>query len=339
MQALLIGGGPMGFSGGVTVYAWWLTDDEVLLPSGRTRKVLIPGRRFLMDQNMCASLFVKYGFDKDGLLPYVVFITALTAAPARLLGQEVVLDKADEGKHGLSCETDIAYVVGDAKIIYPKCEGGVLPPSHFDPRVAERSRLPPRAHMWLEHVYGYAGAASLDSNVWYTANTTETKTECVYYAGCVGIVFDKEAYDQGRPSQRFFFGHNQDIQFLTMHPSRRFVATGQQKAVGPTEVPYVCIWDVDNCNLLQRLDHAEEERSVIAGCFSGNINTGHGGDIFVSVTSDDRHTLHIWRWMKGSDPFCKVSTMSTEKTRTKTEMPNHGSNALMMIRHTGITKS
>ncbi|KAJ9507961.1 hypothetical protein QJQ45_021288 [Haematococcus lacustris] len=300
------------------------TDDEVLLPSGRTRKVLTPGRRFLMDQNMCASLFVKYGFDKDGLLPYVVFITALTAAPARLLGQEVVLDKADEGKHGLSCETDIAYVVGDAKIIYPKCEGGVLPPSHFDPRVAERSRLPPRAHMWLEHVYGYAGAASLDSNVWYTANTTETKTECVYYAGCVGIVFDKEAYDQGRPSQRFFFGHNQDIQFLTMHPSRRFVATGQQKAVGPTEVPYVCIWDVDNCNLLQRLDHAEEERSVIAGCFSGNINTGHGGDIFVSVTSDDRHTLHIWRWMKGSDPFCKTHPYQTKISNVSFQVTSYG---------------
>ncbi len=41
----------------------------------------------------------------------------------------------------------------------------------------------------------------------------------------------------------------------------RFVATGQQKATGPDNVPYVCVWDIDNCNLLQRLDHDEKERS------------------------------------------------------------------------------
>lgn len=55
---------------------------------------------------------------------------ALCAKPARLLGQEVVLDKKEEGKHGLSSDVDIAYCVGSAKIIYPV--GGehaaVLPP-------------------------------------------------------------------------------------------------------------------------------------------------------------------------------------------------------------------
>lgn len=45
---------------------------------------------------------------------------------------------------------------------------------------------------------------------------------------------------------------------LTLH---RFVATGQQKATGPDEVPYVCIWDVDTCNLMQRLDHDKNERA------------------------------------------------------------------------------
>lgn len=42
---------------------------------------------------------------------------------------------------------------------------------------------------------------------------------------------------------------------------RRYVATGQQKDTGPTSVPYVCIWDVDNCNLMQRLDHDISERA------------------------------------------------------------------------------
>jgi hypothetical protein len=53
------------------------------------------------------------------------YAQALCASPARLLGQELVLDKADEGRHGLSSEVDVAYCVGEAKILYPvsvRCE-------------------------------------------------------------------------------------------------------------------------------------------------------------------------------------------------------------------------
>ena len=49
----------------------------------------------------------------------------------------------------------------------------MFPPSDFDPRVAERSRMLPKAHMWLEHVYGYQGHDATCSNVFYTCNTTE----------------------------------------------------------------------------------------------------------------------------------------------------------------------
>ena len=52
-----------------------------------------------------------------------------------------------------------------------KCSKGVFPPSGFDPRAADRSKMPPNAHMWLEHVYGYAGMDTLASNVHYTHNT------------------------------------------------------------------------------------------------------------------------------------------------------------------------
>ncbi len=48
----------------------------------------------------------------------------------------------------------------------------MFPPSGFDARVADRSSCPPAAHMWLEHVYGYAGHDTLQSNVFYTKNTT-----------------------------------------------------------------------------------------------------------------------------------------------------------------------
>jgi len=132
----------------------------------------------------------------------------------------------------------------------------------------------------------------------------------VYYTGAVGIVFCKQDFDAGKPCQKFFFGHDNDITCIAIHPSRRYVCTGQQKNTGPDSVPFVCIWDVDNCNLLQRLDHQEEERSVIAACFSGNMATldegRQGGDLLITVTSDDKHTIHIWRWMNSDDKFCKA---------------------------------
>lgn len=53
-------------------------------------------------------------------MPYIVFIRALTETPARLLGHELILDKAEAGRHGIESDVDIAQLVGEAKIIYPK---------------------------------------------------------------------------------------------------------------------------------------------------------------------------------------------------------------------------
>lgn len=64
---------------------------------------------------------------------------------------------------------------------------------------------------------------------------------------------------------------------------RRWVATGQQKNTGDREVPYVCVWDVDHCMQLQRLDHDRNERGVIALCFSGDIVDGRGGELLLTV--------------------------------------------------------
>lgn len=49
--------------------------------------VLMPGKRLLCDLNMCAGIFVKYGFDKDGLMPYVVYITVRGVLTAGGRGQ------------------------------------------------------------------------------------------------------------------------------------------------------------------------------------------------------------------------------------------------------------
>lgn len=140
---------------------WVFEEVEGRTAGGKMVKKLRPLSRQILDRNMAAAIFCKYGFDSHGLLPYDVFILALCETPARLLSHEIILDKAERGKNGLENEVDIALCVGEAKVLYPKSKSGVFPPSGFDPQVAFRSMMAPRAHMYLEHVYGYAGALRL----------------------------------------------------------------------------------------------------------------------------------------------------------------------------------
>ena len=94
------------------------SDDQVLGANGKIKVVLKPGKRFILDESMAAALFCKYGFDKDGLLPYAVYIQALTASASRVLGQELVLDQKARGKNGLFDEIDVGYCMGGAKVLY-----------------------------------------------------------------------------------------------------------------------------------------------------------------------------------------------------------------------------
>ena len=79
----------------------------------------------VVTQAAAAAIFVKYGYDRDGYMPYEVFINALLSAPSRLLGMEPIFDAAEAGKHGFDAGDDFAH---DGKIIYPKCRSTVFPP-------------------------------------------------------------------------------------------------------------------------------------------------------------------------------------------------------------------
>lgn len=101
-------------------------------------------------------------------MPYEVFIQSITSKSSRLLGQELVLDAKASGRNGLSNTQEIGMAMSGAKILYARCNSGVYAPPGFEEDTALRSAKPPRATMWLEHVYGYAGLKNLANNLFYT---------------------------------------------------------------------------------------------------------------------------------------------------------------------------
>ena len=258
-------------------------------PDGRFESVTLPpvdasGGDVDVTPNSVAALFCKYGYDKDGFMPYEVFVAALLSSPSRLLGMEKLMDAKERDAHGYDDGDDFTH---DGKILYPKCRGGVFPPSEFDPELVRRSACAPEAELELEHVYGYAGLDNTSNNLFYL-NTGEV----VYYTAAVGVVLDKDKLEKGARCQRFFFGHDDDIKSLAVHPNREWVATGQ---LG--RFPFVCVWDGVTMLQLQKIVHPNGMRGVRALGFSQH----DGGDLLAAVNTDNQHTVFVWRWSKGGD--------------------------------------
>jgi len=196
--------------------------DAAVDMSRRGRTLLRPKKCL---EAHAAALFIRYGYDRDGLMPYEVFANALFTTPGRLLGMEPIMNQKAKGIHGFSENDDPQF---DGKILYQKAKKGVFPPSDFDPVCVTRSSKAPAASMKLEHAHGYAGLQNLAPNLFYTDNPSEV----VYYVAGLGVVMNRDTH-----TQKHFFGHNDTIRCMALHPSKFICATGQNKAPGPTEVP------------------------------------------------------------------------------------------------------
>jgi microtubule-associated protein-like 6 len=155
------------------------------------------------------AIFNKFGKDKDGCMPYKVFISGLMLGKARLLGM------ASDVQKGAFTDPRQANFMG--KILYKACRKGVYAPTDWDPALAARSAATPEHALELEFVYGFEGKENLTRNMFYTCNG-----EVVYYAAAVGVVYNKQQH-----TQRHFLMHDDDIKSLAINPTKDIVATGQ----------------------------------------------------------------------------------------------------------------
>ncbi|KAJ6229617.1 echinoderm microtubule-associated protein-like elp-1 [Anaeramoeba flamelloides] len=123
----------------------------------------------------------------------------------------------------------------------------------------------------LEYVYGYRGWEGRN-NIHFTKSG-----EVAYFAAKIGIVLNLE-----KNTQKFFFGHDNEITCIMIHPSGNIVATGQNG-----DNSKICIWDTDNCSLITTFN-VQHKGGVVYLAFSND------GKKLISIGSDDDHTINLY---------------------------------------------
>ena len=101
----------------------------------------------------------------------------------------------------------------------------------------------------------------------------------LYHTAGVGIVLDATSN-----TQQHFFGHNDDILCLALHPNGKFVATGQIGAK-----PKICVWDADTLEQ-KLLIIAPLTKGIKTICFSND------GKYLAASAMDDEHFIAIFDW-------------------------------------------
>ena len=193
---------------------------------------------------------------------------------------------------------------------YKQCRSTVFMPTGYIPPSEPGNEHQPTTSLDLEFVHGYSGKlpyrTTSCTNIFPLASG-----ELVYPCSATVVIYDKIMH-----RQRFFFGHDDDVMCLAVHPSGTIVASGQ---VGRR--PPICIWD---CAKPQS-DLNDAEGNGMQGGGPGSNPTGGGmssgvthlgnllfhsrgiacmdfstdGTLLVSVGADDAHHICVWDWQNG----------------------------------------
>ena len=92
--------------------------------------------------------------------------------------------------------------------------------------------------------------------------------------------------------QRFFTGHDDDVQCLALDESRTIAASGQQGEAPRTKI---CVWDTASCGERDSVTLRHHDRAVVAVSFAP---AAVGDEWLVSVGADDSHTVALWAWRR-----------------------------------------
>ncbi|TPX31647.1 hypothetical protein SmJEL517_g05070 [Synchytrium microbalum] len=150
----------------------------------------------------------------------------------------------------------------------------------------------PAETLVLEHIHGYR-MRDCSNNLFYVDNDT-----IVFNAGCVGVV-----HDLAKNKQRFFMNkHKDDVVSLALHPSGKWVATGD--IVTRDDGCYIYVWDPRNPEDGKSVAIRVGEKKLAKGVADTEFSPD--GKWLTAVGMDAEHTVYLYDWQKSTKPICKA---------------------------------
>jgi len=130
----------------------------------------------------------------------------------------------------------------------------------------------PTEQLQLEWIHGYR-AQDARSNLFYNADG-----DICYSAAAAGIILNKKKW-----TQTYNLDHTDDILCVAMHPSGRYVATGQMG-----RRPSIIVWDAATGQTVSKMKCGR--RAVCRLAFSND------GKMLAAVGQDDNHSVYVYTW-------------------------------------------
>ena len=146
-------------------------------------------------------------------------------------------------------------------------------PSDYKPSKLDGAK--PDANLELEYVYGYR-CHDVRNNLRYTPDD-----HFVYHTAALGICLNPN-----KNTQRFHFGHMDDIMSIAIHPDGKKVATGE---IGPK--PLISVWSIETMEMLTSFN-APLKKGIAQLAFSPS------GKYLAAGAMDDEHWVAIYDWEK-----------------------------------------
>jgi len=189
--------------------------------------------------------------------------------------------KISKKKPGELNELDLHRIAAANSVVrYAESRSAVYEPSNFEPSGVALN-VPPST-LTLEHVHGFSGKVSTNTNVLYLKSG-----ECVFPASAAVVIMDTDTN-----TQRFFLEHDDDVMALAVHPKLDIVASGQLSRKAFVLVYDVTLSNPEGITFINELSLGNNTRGVKALDFSPD------GEMLLSIACDPYHTVTIWDWKK-----------------------------------------
>ncbi|KAJ3094520.1 Echinoderm microtubule-associated protein-like 5 [Phlyctochytrium planicorne] len=146
-----------------------------------------------------------------------------------------------------------------------------------------------KANLVLEYVHGFRMRDVNNTAFYITPNTI------AFPAGSMGVVLNVSAN-----TQTFFQNHHKDdVTAIAVHPSKKYVATGD--IVSHSAGTYIFVWDAANpaAAPVAKIHAGDKPARGVA-----DLEFSSDGKYLVAVLMDNDHTVQVYEWQKaGAKPL------------------------------------